>query len=61
MRALKNLACSIDCGSGIAMFICQTGQYDFIYSPLDTPATASGGVIFSCPTPASVSIREIRG
>ena len=38
-------ACSLDSGHGAAMFICHTGQQDFTYSPLDTPATASGGVI----------------
>ena len=37
----------LDRGGGLAMFRVQTGTTGFIYSPLDTPATASGGVILS--------------
>jgi hypothetical protein len=46
MRHLRNRICSLDRGSGFAMFLWQTGTQDFTYSPLDTSATASGGVIF---------------
>jgi hypothetical protein len=46
MRHFRYRICSLDCGSGFAMVLCQTGTQDFVYSPLDTPATASGGVIF---------------
>ena len=45
MRHLRNRIYSVDSGSGFAMFLCQTGTQDFTYSPLDTPATDSGGVI----------------
>ncbi len=38
--------CRLDRGNGLAMLNRSTGTKDFIYSPLDTPATASGGVIF---------------
>jgi hypothetical protein len=38
--------CRLDYGSRLATFVSQTGTQDFTYSPLDTPATASGGVIF---------------
>lgn len=38
--------CRLDCGGEPAMLNPQTGTIDFIYSPLDTPAMASGGVIF---------------
>ena len=46
VRHLRNRFCSLDSGSGFATFHWQTGTQDFTYSPLDTPATASGGVIF---------------
>lgn len=45
MMRVKNAAYSLDSECVTAMFICHTGQQDFTYSPLDTPATASGGVI----------------
>lgn len=45
MRRLEKI-CVLDCDSEFAIFLNQTGTKDFIYSPLDTPATASGGVIF---------------
>jgi hypothetical protein len=38
--------CRLDYGSGLANLHYQTGTKDFTCSPLDTPATASGGVIF---------------
>jgi len=47
MQQLRNRVYSVDSGSGFAMLVCQTGTQDFTYSPLDTPATASGGVILS--------------
>ena len=45
MRRLEKI-CRLDCGSGLAMLNRSTGTKDFIYSQLDTQATASGGVIF---------------
>jgi hypothetical protein len=45
MMCLKFNAQSIDSVRQSSMFMCNSGQQDFTYSPLDTPATASGGVI----------------
>jgi hypothetical protein len=36
---------AIDLGGAAAIFIRNTGKQAFTYSPLDTPATVSGGVI----------------
>jgi hypothetical protein len=37
---------AIDNGKPLAIVLCSETITDFIYSPFDTPATASGGVIF---------------
>jgi hypothetical protein len=37
----------LDPGKGLARLPHSAEALDFIYSPLDTPVTASGGVIFS--------------
>jgi len=36
----------LDPGKGLARLLRSAEALDFIYSPLDTPETASGGVIF---------------
>jgi hypothetical protein len=37
---------AIDTGKQPAITLCSATITDFIYSPFDTPETASGGVIF---------------
>ena len=37
----------LDLGKGLPGFTCSARALSFNYSPLDTQATASGGVIFS--------------
>ena len=58
MKPPKNLIYRFDSGSGTALLIRQTGQQDFAYSPLDTPATASGAVILFSPVPAAPPIKR---
>lgn len=43
---LSDQALGLDLGRGLAKLTCSARALRFIYSPLDTPATASGGVIF---------------
>ena len=37
----------LDLGKGLPRLTCSARALSFIYSPSDTPVTASGGVIFS--------------
>jgi hypothetical protein len=46
MNRPQNRICSLDSTAAPVMLNQQTGTEDFTYSPLDTPATASGGVIY---------------
>ncbi len=41
-------------------FVSGSGALDFIYSPFDTPETASGGVIFSLTMPAGIIHSALR-
>jgi|GEM_PF-5895739 hypothetical protein len=44
-QSWNNRVCALDSSSGFATLRWLLGTNDFIYSPLDTPETASGGVI----------------